>query len=373
MGSKSWEDAKKYLGRYNSPPSAHARWNEYMRHREATLIPAIIAYSKAKRANPDTPTWDPYNFAFGAEITQKMINHYSASTEEEVADVCARISRSHGENLRTGVPGSKNMPVHKFYEATSFPGTRYHQPRWGTVEPERPAVSPPKPGPPPKQPAMTPFPMRKAYEPVEPRSSEWREACKMDLKFHQQELLDNASSFLQAVWEASVVENGLSRLLIPEQHRSAPEAIMMAYRWATTRLHPDKFPADSWERAIGWQIVATWHSKTLFLAQKAEFMAKNNCPDWNHFEENCFPKEFTHRSTYYKDKASQYELGVYPHWFKTDLDKSVFGITSSSRIRSTGPSLPCATCTKRWSCRRLGWEVSATKWRCEPIESSRCP
>ena len=54
MGKRSWDNAKKYLGRHGSSPAAHARWNEYMKYREATLIPAITAYSKAKRANDNS-------------------------------------------------------------------------------------------------------------------------------------------------------------------------------------------------------------------------------------------------------------------------------------------------------------------------------
>ena len=280
MSKNSWGNAKKYIGGgWNDSPGSHAWWNEYMRERKTTLLPAIHAYSKAKRAKPDLPNWDPHNNAYGAEITQKMINHYSASTEEEVADVCARISRSYGRDLRTGVPGSRNMPVQTFYDATPFPGTRYHKPRWGTVEPERPAAPPrqhgasassgiPRPRPPPKAAAMQPFPAQRAYQPVPPRSAEWREACKLDLKFHQQDLLQSADKFLQEVWNANAVENGLSRMLLPEKYRHEPEAITMAFRWSCFKLHPDKFATDSWERKLGWQFITNWHNKELFLAQK---------------------------------------------------------------------------------------------------------
>ena len=103
---------------------------------------------------------------------------------------------------------------------------------------------------------------------VEAQSVEWRNQCLLDMKYHQKGLLEDAASFLKAVWEASAIEEGITRLLVPPQYHEASEAIQVAYKWTTMRLHPDKFPGggDCWEREIGWLIVSAWHNKTLFFA-----------------------------------------------------------------------------------------------------------
>ena len=54
MSASSKDNANKFLGGWDAPAS-HAWWNEYKGQRELVLLPAILQYSKAKRANPKLP------------------------------------------------------------------------------------------------------------------------------------------------------------------------------------------------------------------------------------------------------------------------------------------------------------------------------
>ena len=128
----------------------------------------------------------------------------------------------------------------------------------------------------------------------------------MDLQYHHQELLDSSDQFLQEVWNASSVQDGLSRLLLPQQHRGVSEAISLAYRWSCLKLHPDKFRdhGECWERVMGYQLITNWYNKEMFLAQKREFVELNQCHDWNHFDLQQFPAVFVHRPSFQKRHSS---------------------------------------------------------------------
>ena len=67
----------------------------------------------------------------------------------------------------------------------------------------------------------------------------------MEMKYHQQNVLVDPESFLRLVWEAQAVDNGIGRLLIPDEHLKVSEVISTAFKRASIMLHSDKFKVQT--------------------------------------------------------------------------------------------------------------------------------
>ena len=115
---------------------------------------------------------------------------------------------------------------------------------------------------------MQPFAVQRQNKRLQPRSSEWRERCKIDLRTYMAGVMDNEDKFIQEIWNANAVTDGFSRLLLPLQYRNESEAIGQAYKWAALKIPPDKHGEENWERRMAWDFINSWHKKEMFWAQK---------------------------------------------------------------------------------------------------------
>ena len=339
MGVGSTATANKYLNA--SSPSRCAVWKAYWEWREPILLEAILKYSRAKKVDPSIPNWDWYTNAWGAELTPEHIRHWSEGTEEEVAEVFARIRRCQGVELRVGMPGSQSMPVQKFYKSATFPSMTHHTPKWQPAAPERPAGTQGPSGPVPAAPAWTagtgtppPPPPgapslqpQRTYEPVPELDGEAHDKFKAEMQEHLGNLMQDVPGLIKALWDYNTVTDGYKRLLVPVIHRNQPEAYQIVYKALSLRLHPDKTKfthASTWEATQAHNWVCEWYGREVYKARKYVFVMHHKIASWDDTKESAYPQGFIHRppmhGTQNYEPPPAYQVAQYPFWMQNEAE-----------------------------------------------------